>query len=474
MRNYILSIALFALTVISLSSCLGDGDTIVYNDDAAITSFSLGTLNAYYHTTAKDGSDSIYKRTINCSSYVMSIDQERGLIWNNDSLPTHVDLSAVICTVNAKNGGTIAIKSLTSDSLSAYKSSDSIDFRNPREFQVYNVLSTGLRKYTVTINAHKEEADSCVWTKVTTGNTQVAALSDMKALNLGENIYLFGTQNGAGKVYMSAIGDGANWTELATNPALTVEACKNVVLKNDKFYTLFDGKLCSSADAANWQLVSENALNSIVAASASRIYATDAEGKLLSSSDNGINWEAEALDADASFFPTEGISYACHTLRTDATAEKIVLIGNRSVENYPNDKYSMVWTKVEETKDGSRNHAWNLVEADPLDKYNAPRAENWQIVNYDGINIKGICGKGIGASTEVALSKVYNSGDDGITWINDSVMGKPAELSSQATSFTMTADKANSLWIICGGTGDVWKVRINRLVWKKADAWIKE
>lgn len=474
MRNYISSIVLFALTVISLSSCLGDGDEMTYYDDAAITSFSLGTLNCYLHTTAKDGTDSIYKRTINCANYKISIDQERGLIWNNDSLPMNVDLSAVVCTVGAKNGGSIAIKSMTSDSLTSYKSSDSIDFTKPREFQAYNVLGSGMRRYIVTINAHKESADSCVWTKVATGNPQIAALSDVKALNLGDNVYLFGTESGNAKVYVTALGDGVNWNELSTTPAFTSDACKNVVLKNDKFYSLFDGNLFSSADAANWQLVSTTVLKSLVAASASRLYATDAEGNLVSSVDNGINWESEALDADASFFPTEGISYACHTLRTDATAEKIVLIGNRSAENYPDDKYSLVWTKVEETKEGSRNHAWNFVEADPLGNYNAPRAANWQIVNYDGTNIKGICGKGIGASTEVALSNIYNSGDDGITWIKDSLMNKPAELSSEATSFAMTADKENSLWIICGGTGDVWKARINRLVWKKEDAWIKE
>ena len=43
--------------VLSLTSCLSDNDdsNTTYYTDTAISSFSLGTLNITYHTTAKDG-----------------------------------------------------------------------------------------------------------------------------------------------------------------------------------------------------------------------------------------------------------------------------------------------------------------------------------------------------------------------------------------------------------------------------------
>mgnify|MGYP004448493929 FL=1 len=474
MRKYILSVATFVLAIMALSSCLGGAEEVDYNDDAAISTFTLGTLNRYIHTKASDGSDSIYKSTKDCSTYAFSIDHAKGMIWNSDSLPEDIDAAHVVCTVNVKNSGSIGIKSATSDSLSAYKSTDSIDFRTPRVMYAYNILGTGYRKYDVHVNVHKEAGDSCVWTKVTTGNSQIAALSNMKALCLQDNVFLFGTANGSTKVYTTALNDGKNWTELATTPALAADASKNVLIQKGVFYCLSDGKVLTSADAVNWQTVGETVLKHLIAATSVRLYGIDAEGNVVSSSDNGVTWKAEELDDAKALFPTEGFSYACHTLRTDATAEKVVLIGNRSLESYPYDKYAMVWTKIDEAKAGSRTHAWAYNDLDESAKHNAPRAENWQIVNYDGTNLKGLCGKGFGKSTETAFSKVFHSGDDGITWLNDSIMKVPSDFSKEATAFAMTTDTANSIWIICGGTGDVWKTRINRLVWKKEDAWIKE
>lgn len=80
MRKYLLSIALFIFTISTLSSCLGENDSYTYYNDAAITNFSLGTLNRYFHKTRVDGTDSVYKRTLNCSGYTFYIDHENGVI----------------------------------------------------------------------------------------------------------------------------------------------------------------------------------------------------------------------------------------------------------------------------------------------------------------------------------------------------------------------------------------------------------
>ena len=94
-------------------------------------------------------------------------------------------------------------------------------------------------------------------------------------------------------------------------------------------------------------------------------------------------------------------------------------------------------------------------------------------MNYDGGNIKAIAGNSLDGSVK-ALSAIYHSGDDGITWLNDSVMVLPKTLSSSETSFTMVADGVNSVWVICGGTGQVWKARINRVAWKEDQKYFGE
>lgn len=467
MRKFIISVVCFAMALVSLTSCLGDGTTYEFTNDVAITNFSLGTLNRYFHKIKANGTDSIYKRTLNGATYRFNIDHAKGEIWNTDSLPVGVDITKVICNVTTKNSANIGYKSFTSDSLFNYSNKDSIDFSKTRDFYIYNTAGTGYRVYHVNVNMHKEEGDSCVWTEVATANQQIAALTSMKALSLEDNVYVFGVEGETPKVYTSEITDGVNWTELATTVALSADAYKNVLLKNGVFFCLSDGKILTSKDAVNWEEVSEPGLKSLVAATTAHLYGISNEGKMMSSADEGKTWIEDELDTDASFLPTEDLSYACHALRTNDGMEKIVLIGNRSAENYPGDRTSMVWTKIDDCKSATRNYPWNYVTQGSENKYKASRAKNWQIVDYDYPNIKAIRGDVYGSEISTSLSKVYNTSDEGITWLDDDVMKVPSTLAATNDSFAMTADKANSLWIICGGTGQVWKTRINRLVWEK-------
>lgn len=455
------------MAVVSLTSCLGDGKTYEYTNDVAITNFSLGTLNQYFHKIKADGKDSVYKRTLNGSSYSFNIDHAKCEIWNSDSLPMEVDITKVVSTISTKNAANIGYKSLKSDSMFTYNSKDSLDFSEPREFYIYNSIGSAYRVYKIRVNVHKEHGDSCVWTQVAAGNSQIAALKNMKALSLENNIYVFGNEGETAKVYTSEITDGLNWAELATTPALSADACKNVLLKNKDFFCLSDGKLLTSTDALNWNEVSEPNLKSLVAATTAHIYGISNDGKMMSSADDGKTWVEEELDTDASFLPTEDLSYVCHAVRTNEGMDKVVLIGNRSLETYPNDKTSMVWTKIDEYKNPIRNHAWSFVTQGTENKYKASRAKNWQLVDYDYPNIKAIRGDVYGSEISTSLSKVYNTSDEGITWLDDNVMKIPSELSADSDSFAMTTDKNNSVWIVCGGTGQVWKARINRLVWEK-------
>ena len=160
-----------AIASLLLASCLksSDEETVSYSD-TAIVSFSLGTLDRYVTTKAKDGvTDSTYKTTVTGSAYKFYIDQHACRIYNVDSLPKGTDVAHVLCNVTGKNSGVVVIKSLTSDSLRYYSSSDSIDFTSQREFRVYANNGSGFRAYTVSVNVHQEEADDFKWTRVTSG-----------------------------------------------------------------------------------------------------------------------------------------------------------------------------------------------------------------------------------------------------------------------------------------------------------------
>lgn len=149
---------------LALTSCLGgDDDTTTY-DDMVIKTFTLGTLNRYLHTTTSDGRDSVYKTTYSASSYKMNIDQIKDTIYNADSLLLGTDIAHVICNVTTKNGGTIFLKSMTSDSLTYFTSgSDSVDFTQPRVFRVYSTDGSGQRDYKVSLTARQQKAGVFQW-----------------------------------------------------------------------------------------------------------------------------------------------------------------------------------------------------------------------------------------------------------------------------------------------------------------------
>ena len=156
------------MTGMLLTSCLNSDDsTTTYYDDMAIMSFSLGTINRYSHTTTAAGKDSVYKTTYAGSVYKMNIDQLNHKIYNTDSLPIGTDAKHVLCTVTTRNNAVVYVKSLTSDTLTYFRSGqDSVDFTQPRLFRVFASDGSGSRDYLVTLNLRTQNAGRLLWTQM--------------------------------------------------------------------------------------------------------------------------------------------------------------------------------------------------------------------------------------------------------------------------------------------------------------------
>ena len=111
MRRIFIPFVLLLAALFVFASCLNSDDNdVVYYDDTAITSFSLGTMNRYVHTKSSTGADSVYKTTYSGSNYAFYIDQLTCEIYNVDSLPKGTDAAHVITTISTKNGGTAVWK----------------------------------------------------------------------------------------------------------------------------------------------------------------------------------------------------------------------------------------------------------------------------------------------------------------------------------------------------------------------------
>jgi len=470
MRKKLLLIATAITALTSFTSCLKDDDEITYYDDVAITAFSLGTLNTYTTVKTTAGADSLKKSSQSFSSYVFNIDQKKALVWNNDSLPLGTDTKKALVSVSTRNSAIATLKDIDSDSYTVISSSDSLDFSQPRTVRVYSNSGNSYRDYTVTINVHKENGDSCQWTEIVSGDADLMKLTNVNAVaRTYERIDIFGNDGDTPKWYIFKKNNGnGNFekSDFSQNIAslFSAESAKNVITPNNfSMYTIANGKLLYALDGVWSESFPAAEVKQLLGMTKGAIYALSTEGKIIASKDKGATWEEESLDDDASLLPTRDIAFASHVMATDETANKLVLVGNRDNDT---DKTAVAWQKVEESDDSGRENRWVRVRIDGTNRYPAPRLENWQVVNYDANKLKAIGGSTTGEEGK-AVQQLLNSSDDGITWQTDTTMTLPETLITDTDNFAMTTDNEGSVIIVNGKTGQLWKGRINRLAWKK-------
>ncbi len=462
MKRKFFAFILLMTAGLSLSSCLGsDDDTnIEYTHDTAITAFSLGTLTRYYQgVSSSTGNDTTFSAEVAGSQYKFYIDQTLRQIYNLDSLPVGTKISAVLASITAKQSSPLVWlykNQEGEDSLAYYSSSDSIDFSTPRPIRVYNNDFTAYATYTITVNVHTEERDSFSWHSLATQNGDLAALDSMKAVSAGENVYVFGKVGNGLKIYKTANTDGRNW-EPIPNVDLGADAYKNVVVKDDVLYVLSNGTLYKSTDGKDWNAVTTDAsLQRLVGASSQNLYAYTAVG-ISVSKDNGVTWSSEALDADASFLPTENLSMAIAPVRSTKNAENLLLLGNRGVSE--EDSIATLWIRTVDGNEGADEGKWNYVEYDANQKGKLPYLSTIQVAANDS----GYVAMGAGKYSDGDNWKWYTS-KTGLVWTVDTTVVMPTTFQiNKQTAFVR--DNNHYYWVI--NNGNVWKGRYNRDGWRK-------
>jgi hypothetical protein len=164
-RTFQLLCVLFSVMLLT-TACLGsDDDSTTYYDDVAVSSFSLGTLNRYLHTTSSTGADSIYLTTLKGTEFTMTIDQLNHEIYNRDSLPYGTDVKHVVCSLSTRNNAVPYFKSMVSDTLWLYSTTDSMDFSQERLMRVFSSDGMHQRDYKVRLNVKQSSTTGLIWTE---------------------------------------------------------------------------------------------------------------------------------------------------------------------------------------------------------------------------------------------------------------------------------------------------------------------
>lgn len=451
MKKTLSSLLLLLAGVLTVTSCLDSNDNTdyTYYGDTAITAFTLGTVKREVDSTITSGSvtkDTTYSTTVAGSSYTFVIDQTKGEIYNPDSLPYGCKTSAVLATISAKNSGYVYIKSLTSDSLTYYSSSDSIDFSQPRTLQVIAQDGQRYRVYTVRVNVHQQKSGQLQWSQQTSLPAALGANTTMKAVACNGSLYLFTPTTAYGYT------DGA-WTTLSpSNTAvLSADACKSMLAWQGSIYTAIDGTVLRSADGQTWETVATGtAAKQLVAASSKELYAL-ADGGIVASADGGATWTTETLDNAASLLPTSNIGYSCQAVKTNDNIERVTFVGTQD-----GAAYVKAWSKLADYSDHPSTYQWSYVDNAGSLSFALPAYTSLQVLSYN----KQLWAFGLQNNTLVGP---FVSADGGLAWRKSSAYTLPSSFTTSGT-LAATVDADNYIWFI-STDGSVWRGRLNNLAW---------
>lgn len=414
--------------------------------DCVVTAATLGGLKRTVTLKAPSGNDTTYVANLTGSLYPLYIDQLNNRIYNADSLPvgTHVE-KTVFSSFNAS--GTVLIKSLQTDADTMFTITDSTDCSVPRQLTVYSPDGLTRRTYRLEVNVHKEEGDSFRWNRVCTANADLARLeAGHHALAAGGQLYVFGRADGQTLCLQAATERPDEWTAATEPEGLDVQS---VLYFKERFFALVDGQICSSPDAVDWTPCGANlAPTALVAAGTAQLFAL-AGGRFYSSAD-GTTWTADGADNTAQLPALTAAGTRVASV-TDALMEDIVVVGRNAADE------PVVWRRNIDLT-GAGTFDWYFLPAIADYTNNCPALTDISIATYDG----GTLLTGRDAAGRVA--PLYWSQDNGRTWKTDELTS-PLTDESAATNLSATTDDEGFIWLIAGGSGEVWRGRHNRLGW---------
>jgi hypothetical protein len=313
-----------------------------------------------------------------------------------------------------------------------------MDFSQPREFYVFSSSEKYFKKYTVTIVAHKEIADTIIWKNINIDN-DIKNYTSVKAGVCNNNLVVLGKTASGSEFKTFVDGSLKKTRSFSANATMTTDG--------NTIYVTDGGVIYSSSDAKNWNTVSAD-VKSVLGVCGKEMFAMSNANKLMMSLDNGVSWKNDNIDDDAKFIPSSDINFVSFSANSNADIKRAFVIGNSSA----NSKTAEVWSKVVE-ENTDKDQSWLYQNFNEGNSYYLPRLSNLSVAEYDN-NMLAIGGK---------CDKLYYSIDCGICWKENKNIKLPKEFSASTASIAVDDDYF--IWIVCTGSGQVWKGRLNKMGW---------
>ena len=460
-----LLIGLLAISF-AFTSCLDDENSdYELTSDALVSAFSIGDIAMTDTVKTKDGKkDSVVYYTVPASNYKFTIDQQRGKIYNNDSLPAGINVKKVTTTFVVSYG--YALTYLKNGQEMIWTASDSIDFTKPVNFKVY-ALDGSTRPYEVKLNVHQQDPDSLQWAQMKASDLNIPANAKQKAVYCNGTMYIF-VQETTGNVKLTTSTDGLVWTALQTLNLQDADYTSAIQL-NGKLYILSGKQLYASANGTDWTLVgSTSDINRLLAASPKQkqLYALSAN-QIISIA--AVDGHVETIGTNDGNLPETNLSYAVSALSTNKSIEKLILVGARHATS-GSDTTAVVWTKL------SNEMAWTYYPQASNNTLGCPKLKNLSMIGYDGKLYAFGGANDYSTSSKYAIKAfqyLYKSEDGGISWHPQTLkVTFPKDFLGRENEFSYLVDEEDFIWFFWSpteenGKTEVWRGRINHLGFDK-------
>lgn len=463
---------LFAATSI-MTSCLdNDVEQITYTSETSITGFSLGTLHIDRVGKDKDGKDSAYVDTLDCSNYPFTINQLTREIENKDSLPygTHIDKVITNVTYDA---GILVYKPKGAEKDTLWTSTDSIDFsgdtyctstnkNSPIEFKVWAYSNAIGQAYKVKINVHQQIPDTIAWKKFDNSFSN-GNLSKQKAVYANGKVYVFGKNGDDTHIEYSDVAND--------NPSSWIPVTINITDVDTYSATAWAGNIYFLAGGTNdkrlYKLsVTTDEIEPVGTETFEMLIGgNDIKSELyvVKDGESGIYKESPwTKDTDPFTQFKAGQPFFSNTTTASYNSNittTVALCYNQG--NTANDTTALVFNRI------SSDNKWE----ERMQNLPLPNLENVTMIYYDG----KLYAFGGGYKEIKPFSQFYCSTDNGLCWRPvTECMAFPAEFSELYTAHSKNyscavtpkleseTSRGNFIWIVWED-GSICRGRINRL-----------